>query len=44
MGLQVAGKGGRIPAALFCGRFSCRAWVYGVQRFRGFLLFVLVTL
>lgn len=33
-----------IPAALFCGRFSCRAWVYGVQRLRGFLLFVLVTL
>lgn len=33
-----------IPAALFCGLFSCRDWVYGVQRFRGFLLFVLVTL
>lgn len=29
--LQVADKGGRIPAALFCGIFSCRAWVYGVQ-------------
>lgn len=42
--LQVAGKGGRIPAALFCGLCSCRAWVYGVQRLRGFLLFVLVTL
>lgn len=42
--LQVAGKGGRIPAALFCGRFSCRAWVFGVQRSGGFLRFVLVTL
>jgi len=27
-----------IPAALFWGRFSCRAWVYGVQLLVGFLL------
>lgn len=43
VGLQVADKGGsRRP--YFVVVFPGRPWVYGVQRFRGFLLFVLVTL